>query len=48
MVDVSAASAGTAAWDAVTALVLGDLLGPADRATLVEPWNTALGALHRL
>jgi hypothetical protein len=48
VVDVSAASAGTTAWDAVTALVLGDLLDPADRATLVEPWNTALGAVHRL
>lgn len=48
VVDVSAASAGTTAWDAVTALVVGDLLAPDDRATLVEPWNTALGALHRL
>jgi hypothetical protein len=48
VVDVSAASAGTTAWDAVTALVLGDLLDPVDRATLVAPWNAALGALHRL
>lgn len=47
VVDVSAASAGTTAWDAVTGLVLGDVLPAVDRATLVEPWNTALGArLH--
>lgn len=48
VVDVSAASAGTTAWDAATALVAHDLLAPADRATLVEPWNTALGGVHRL
>lgn len=45
---VSAASAGTTAWDAVTALVLDDVLDAADRAILVEPWNSAVGMVHRL
>lgn len=48
IVDVSAASAGTTAWDAVTAVVCDDLLPAADRAILVAPWNTALGRLHHL
>ena len=48
VVDVSAASAGTTAWDAVSAVVCADLLPVADRATLVAPWNTALGRLHHL